>query len=366
MDNLIDRYLGFYADMIGSSVSILSEDVKQNKKFNDVIYDYLNEIVLGNDYVDNKELVNAVGFKASDSKLAFFKLLIDYGIVSRLELKDIGVYRTFMFIVDATMFFISLYSYVNNESVGEYSLDKLSKKIFKEMEFDEGDYLKEQFNKFIEDVEVVFYKFIKLEKVILDITFDSNFKLNTEKFNDSLELVSINYYNEELSSYRGREIEFIRRDYDLDIYKIGLTVLGVKLIKDNLKGKKRKVFIFVPDEVVKKKNSLKSLIAITKIYGFKRNLILTINYSMIKESLEVVNSLISEGYVVAIKKDSEIPNNFDLGNAKYLLLNYYNDDEFNRVYRKCSDEIEFVITNHINKENKDHCIEIGIKYFLKK
>ena len=135
MDNLIDRYLGFYADMIGSSVSILSEDVKQNKKFNDVIYDYLNEIVLGNDYVDNKELVNAVGFKASDSKLAFFKLLIDYGIVSRLELKDIGVYRTFMFIVDATMFFISLYSYVNNESVGEYSLDKLSKKIFKEMEF---------------------------------------------------------------------------------------------------------------------------------------------------------------------------------------------------------------------------------------
>ena len=366
MDNLIDRYLGLYADMIGTSVSILSDEVKDIEKFNDVIYDYLNEIALGNDYVDNKELVNAVGFKASDSKLAFFKLLIDYGIVSRLELKDIGVYRTYMFIVDATMFFISLFSYVNNDGVENFSLDKLSKKIFKEMEFDEVDYLKEQFNKFIEDIEVVFYKFIKLEKVILDITFDSNFKLNTEKFNDSLELVSINYHNEELSSYRGREIEFIRRDYDLDIYKIGLTVLGVKLIKDNLKGKKRKVFLFVPDEVVKKKNSLKSLIAITKIYGFKRNLILTINYSMIKESLEVVNSLISEGYVVAIKKNSEIPNNFDLGNAKYLLLDYYNDDEFNRVYRKCSDEIEFVITNHINKENKDRCMEMGIKYFLKK
>lgn len=366
MDNLIDRYLGFYADMIGSSVSILSEDVKLNKKFNDVIYDYLNEIVLGNDCVDDKELVNAVGFKTSYSKLAFFKLLIDYGIVSRLELKDIGIYRTYMFIVDATMFFISLYSYVNNESVGNLSLDKLSKKIMKEMDFDEGDYLKKQFNKFIEDIEVVFYKFIKLEKVILDIAFDSNFKMISDKFNDSLELVSLKYYNDDLSSFRGREIDFIRRDYDLDIYKIGVMVLGVKLISDNLKGKKRKVFLFVPDDIVKKKNSLKSLIAITKIYGLKRNLILTINYSMINESVDVVSSLNKEGYVVAIKKDSEIPNNFDLGNSKYLLLDYYDDDEFKRIYRKCGDDIELVITNHINRDNKERCIEMGIKYFLKK
>lgn len=366
MDNLIDRYLGLYADMIGTSVSILSDEVKDIEKFNDVIYDYLNEIALGNDYVDNKELVNAVGFKASDSKLAFFKLLIDYGIVSRLELKDIGVYRTYMFIVDATMFFISLFSYVNNDGVENFSLDKLSKKIFKEMEFDEVDYLKEQFNKFIEDIEVVFYKFIKLEKVLLDITSESNFKLDTMKFNDSLEYVSVRYYNDDLASYRGREIEFVRKDYDLDIYKIGVTVLGVKLVKDNLKGNKKKIFLELPDWLVKKKNSLKVLVAITRIYGLKRNLILTINYSMINESLEVVNYLINEGYVVAINKNSEMPNNFDLGNAKYLLLDYYDDDEFGRIYRKCNEDVELVITNHINKENKDRFIEMGIKYFLKK
>lgn len=366
MDNLIDRYLGFYADMIGASVSILSEEVRQNKKFNDVIYDYLNEFALGNDNVDNKELVNAVGFKTSYSKLAFFKLLIDYGIVSRLDLKDIGVYRTYMFIVDATMFFMSLFSYVNNDRVVNVSFEKLSKKVFKEQQFDEEEYLKEQFNKFIEDIEVVFYKFIKLEKVILDITLESNFKLITNKFNDSLELTSIKYFNDDLISYREKEIEFVRKDYEMDIYKIGLMVLGVKLINDNLKGNKRKVFLEISDSILKKKSSLKILIDTTKIYGLRQNLVLAINYSMVRDSLELVNYLKEQDYEVAIIKNSEMPNNFDLGNAKYLLIDYYDDDDFGRICRKCNEDVEVIVTNHISSDKMSRCVAMGVKYFLKK
>lgn len=369
MDNLIDRYLEFYAKGIASCVSILIKNslkqFKLSNKFNDIVYDYLNEVSLGNDLLDNNELINITGLKCDVYTNMMLKLFIDYGVVSRMELKDDETKQSYLFIVDATMFFICVLSYVNADKCGDISFDYCLKKAINQVSFNGVSYFKTFFNASIEEIEVVFYRFIKNEQEILKVLNNDKFKVNYSKIDDKLFLSDISYHNDEILNYGVREVDFVRRNYDINIFKNGLIVLGIDLIKNNLKRNERKIFITIPDMVLKKKSYLKILIDITHIYSFKRNIVLVINYGFTLNDEEVVDYLYNEGYEIAINKDGDMPKNFDLGNAKFLLLDYNNDDEFKRVYKKCIDKYTMIITNNLNKNSRLECMNLGIEYFVK-
>lgn len=369
MDNLVDRYLELNATMITSFVSILVKnglnDFKLSNKFKDIVYDYLNEVSLGEDILDSNELNNITGLKCDINTNMMLKLMIDYGVTSRMELKDKETKQQYLFIVDATMFFISVLKYINTDKCGDISFATVLNKSIREVYFNDLKTFKSVINESIEEVEVVFYKFIKLDKSFINLLDNDNFRITYLLIDDAFKVADIEYHNEELFNFNYKEVNYVKNNYEMDIYKSGLTLITLELVKNLLKGKKEKVFIRVPNKVFSKKSFLKLLIACTHIYSVRKNIVLLVNYSVIKEDDELLDYLIAEGYEVAINKDGDMPKNFDLGSAKYLFLNYSNDDQFTRIYKRAYGKQEFVITNNISKSEKLECMKDGIRFFVK-
>lgn len=368
MDNHIDIYLNFKAYnaflWVQTMAKHYDEDLEISKKVKDVIYDYLNEVLLGEDYASDDELFNVTGVKGERDVTSFIKLLIEYGIVTRKMLKEDNIYKSYLFIVDATMYSIRIFNDKNSMS-GEIAFDEIIKKVMREGTYYNFDVLKDIVQKSSKELEHIFQIFVKKERIMNEAFDSKNYNIEYLKITNSMFLADIVYQNEELLNYEEREVSFVKKNYDFDIYIQGLKELLFDYIQQLLAGNRFKLFVKIPNNILSKKSVLKIITNMLHIFSIRKNIVVVIDFSAFLKDETIMSYLTSLDFIVAINKDCEFPKSFDLETAKYLMIDYFDDDEFKRIYKRTKDNLNLIITNHVTKSERQKCNDQGITYFLK-
>lgn len=370
MDNLVDAYLEFKAYNVENYTKCVMKHYnsrfKLTNKLIDIVYDYLNEVYLSGDYMSNANLTQITGMKLDRDRNSILALFVDYGAVSRMNLKNKEISDTYLFVVDTILFFIRVESLTNTSKFGCDSFESACKKVFKTNEYENDVILKDIFNGYSNEFIALFNSNLKKNNDFNSLVRDNAFEIEYNKLDDELYLAEYTYNNAILENYDQKEVDYVKKNYTMDIFHYSLQLIILDLIEDLLLEEKKKILIRIPKDIVLKKSLLKVIVDETHIYSIKKNIIFVIDYSVTEKDETILDTLYEKGYDIAVNRDMPMPKNFDLGYSKYLLLEYYNDDEFRNIYKKIGDTVGLVITNHLSKVEKLECLGYGIKYFVKK
>lgn len=372
MNGIIDEYLYFKARNITNYVTTviksLNRSFKMPNKMSDIIYDYLNEVYLGKENLDTKALSKITGLKATNDVNYFLKLVIDYGGTTRLSLKDKLICESYVFIANATMFFICMESLTNTNKFGNLSFEDACKKSYKMVGADFQHTLKSAISECDNELMKIFYTNVKKMTKFNAAMSNDHFTYESKKMDSkqAFYMVNLHFHNEELDSYDGREIDYVQCKYDGELYMSGLEMLTIDIIDALLAKEDKKFFIEVPDYIAERKSYIKMLNTVTKLYAIRKNIVFVINYGISVDYPDNVSFLIEKGYDIALMKDRPMPSNFVINDIKYLMIDYSNDDEFARILKRARNSAEIIISNKLSRKDYLICLSLGIEHFLKK
>lgn len=370
MDNLVDQYLEFKAYNISEYTRMVIEyynpRFRLTNKLIDIVYDYLNEIYLGGDYASNTSLTKTTGLSLDADRNSIMALFIDYAVISRMALKSKETSSIYSFIVDTILFFIRIESLTNTSKFGCDSFDSAVKRALRDGEFENEAELNEIFKTNPENFIAFYDDSLRRNNEFNSYIRDNAFELVNHRIDDGLFMSECNYNNEELFKLEEKDVNYVKEKYEVDLFLAGLEIITIDLIQDLLLDQKKKVLVKIPKGIATKKSLMKVVLEKTKVFAVKRNLLLVFDYSVIEKDKNYLSSLYDKGYDFAVNKDGPMPKNFDLGSSKYLLLEYFNDDEFKGVFRRVGESVGVIITNKLNKVDKLECLGLGIKYFIQK
>lgn len=370
MDNLIDSYVLFKADNIYSYLvelnKLSSYNTKISSKYRDMIYDYLNEILIGQDIPTQEVSKKITNLSVKPEENAIYKLLVEFGITTRRELAKKKYFESFKFIVDAIKLFACIEGMTNTSKCGEVDFDSVFSKALRKLNISSEAEIK----RIINANKAVF---VKLFNTSLEKTNDFNqyfascdsYIINETVVDKDSLLIDLEYISDMLISFDEKEVKFISKEYELQIFKNCLEIVCLNIIEDIMKDARKRIFLRIPDEILRKKSYLRVLMETTRVFGLKKNIILLINYNVMNSIDDLYQVLIDKGYTFALNKDVEFEKNFDLFGVKYLFLEYNDDPEFKNIIRKCSDVCELFITNRVSKGDRLKCLEFGITHFIK-
>lgn len=369
MDNLVDSYLLFKSDNVCKYVCELNRfsptSIELPVKLRDIVYDYLNEVYLGNEVLSKEQLVEITNMHVDNISNSIFKLFVEYGVTTRKALKDKTTSEAYRYIVDAIMLFTCVDGMTNTSKCGDVSFDNTFNKAYRKLELNSEKAIKKVINAHPKGFVNIFKDSLSKNDKFNSTIGNSSYIFNNTSIDEKSILIDFEYLNDELFSYEDKEINFVKKDYELDIFRNSLELCCLNVIEDILKGDRKRVFIRIPKEFLMKKANLKVLMDVTHIFGVKRNIILLVDYSLLDSIEGLADTLIDKGYILSINKDKEFGKMFNLFGVKYLFLEYSDDSEFKNIIRKCSDTVEMFITNRIQKRDRLKCLEFGITHFVK-
>lgn len=369
MDNLVDSYLLFKADNVSKYVEELNKfsptSIELPVKLRDIVYDYLNEVLLGNDILDKEKLVEITNMHVDNITNSIFKLLVEYGVTTRKALKTRETADTYRFIVDAIMLFACVDGMTNTSKCGDVSFDSTFNKAYHKLNLQNEKAIKKVINAHPKGFVNIFKTSLSKNDEFNRVLANQTYIFNQTNIDATSLLIDFEYINDDLFSYEAKEIDFVRKDFNPEIFKNSMDLCCLNVIEDILKGDRKRLFIKIPSYILMKKSLVKVLTDCTRIFAVKRNIILLVNYSQLEDVEGLADTLTDSGYTMAINKDREFGKMFNLYGVKYLFLEYSDDSEFKNIIRKCSDTVEMFITNRIQKRDRLKCLEFGITHFVK-
>ena len=371
MNNLVDFYLAFKARTVTDIVELLINkrypDFKLTSSLQDVVYDYLNETCLSADYLTRSALKDITGVKLDQNSNSLLRIFVEYGAVSRAELKsNASLFEIYKFIIDAVIFYTCVCGRSNTRVEGYVNFDDIERETFRDVYLNDSPNLRKAIKHNEEDIRVILMEDLKANDDFNNQLFDPSFKIDYKALGDNLYLGDVVYHNDDLNKYEQHEIDHVRKAYDIDLFLAGTELITLDMIERNLAGGAIKILYKVPEFVLDKKTYLNNFLDTTGIFCVSSNLIPVINYSYTIKNDDIVDQFAHAEYEVGIYKDSKLPSNFNLFEAKYLLLEFEGEDEeFRTVVKRAQTTSDVVIVNEIPKRDALVLLKEGIKYFVK-
>lgn len=371
MNNLVDFYLAFKARTVTDIVELLVEkrypDFKLTNSLQDVIYDFLNETCLSADYLTRNALKDITGVKLDQDSNSLLRIFVEYGAVTRAELKsNSGIFEIYKFIVDAIMFYVGVCGRANTRVVGYVNFDDIEKEVLRSVYLNDSPSLRKAIKRSEEDIRVILMEDLKKNDDFNNQLFDPSFRIDYKAIGDNLYMGEVVYRNDDLNKYEEHEIAHVKKAYDIDLFLAGTELITLDMIERNLAGGAIKILFKVPEFVLDKKTYLNNFLDTTGIFCVSSNLIPIINYSYTVKNDDIVDQFVHAEYEVGIYKDSKLPSNFNLFEAKYLLLEFEGEnEEFKNVVKRAQTTSDIVIVNEIPKRDALVLLKEGIKYFVK-
>lgn len=371
MNNLVDFYLAFKARTVTDIVEMLVKkrypDFKLTSSLQDVVYDYLNETCLSADYLTRNALKDITGVKLDQNSNSLLRIFVEYGAVTRAELKsNVTIFEIYKFIVDAVIFYTAVCGRANTRVEGYVNFDEIERDVLRDIYLNDSQSLRKAIKRNEEDIRVILMEDLKLNDDFNNQLFDPSFKIEYKAVGDNLYIGQVVYHNEDLSKFEDHEIEHVKKAYNIDLFLAGTELITLDMIERNLAGSAIKILYRVPEYVLDKKTYLNNFLDTTGIFCVSSNLIPIINYSYTLKNDEIVDQFANAEYEVGIYKDSKMPSNFNLFEAKYLLLEFEGEsEEFRTIVKRAQATSDVVIVNEIPKRDALVLLKEGIKYFVK-
>ena len=371
MNNLVDFYLAFKARTVSDIVELLVAkrypDFKLTSSLQDVVYDFINETCLSADYLTRNALKDITGVKLDQDSNSLLRIFVEYGAVTRAELKsNAQVFEIYKFIVDATIFYTCICGRANTRLEGYVNFDDLEREVLRDVYLNDSQSLRKAIKKNEEDIRAILMEDLKANDDFNNQLFDPSFKIDYKAVGDNLYIGEVVYNNADLDKYEAHEIEHVKKAYDIDLFLAGTELISLDMIERNLARQGIKILYRVPEFVLDKKTYLNNFLDTTGIFCVSSNLIPTINYSYTVKNDDIVDQFANAEYEVGIYKDSKLPSNFNLYEAKYLLLEFEGEtEEFKNVVKRAQTTSDIVIVNEIPKRDALVLLKDGIKYFVK-
>lgn len=371
MNNLVDFYLAFKARTVTDIAEMLVNkrypDFKLTSSLQDVVYDYLNETCLSADYLTRNALKDITGVRLDQNSNSLLRIFVEYGAVTRAELKsNAQVFEIYKFIVDVIIFYTCVCGRANTRVEGYVNFDNIERDILRDVYLNDSQSLRKAIKRSEEDIRVILMEDLKANDDFNNQLFDPSFKIDYKAVGDDLFIGEVVYQNEDLNKYDTNEIEHVRKAYDIDLFLDGTELIALDMIERNLAGAGIKILYKVPEFVLDKKTYLNNFLDTTGIFCVSSNLIPIINYSYTLKNDEIVDQFANAEFEVGIYKDSKMPSNFNLFEAKYLLLEFEGEsEEFKSMVKRAQTTSDVVIVNEIPKRDALVLLKEGIKYFVK-
>lgn len=354
MNNIVETYLMFKANMVCEYINILAEDIRKvskiPKQLNKLIYKYYDLYLLSDKEIDYEMLKAKTGLNEEIERLVLFYLLIEKDIASKTEFKDKEYYQFYDFLVDSIIVFTELENNRVKQKNIEYD-DNIQKILKKHLEDISNEYIL-LIDKLHDSLEKSYLNAMKCESKFNEIYNTIPYSVSYSKVKRSSELYfeKLRYRNDKLLSESKKDVELINDEFSLDLNLVNIEIASMRILKDIFNGLKRTVFIEIKDDIITKKNNFSKFSSMFKLRFLKEKIIFLVNTSLLDKYEERINYLISDGLCISYIKDCKLTSYEVYKNGGYIIINY---DEIKDNINFTKEHNLEIIANKVNKKDID-------------
>lgn len=355
MNSLVDDYLFYVSSAISNYSKVLLRDDENITldKLTDIIYDYLNEVFLLKRTIGKIDFDHIINIKLQDYENSLLNIIMEYGLIDRVKLKDKSIKKSYVFVVDTINYFINIERNIYKNA--DFLYDRIFQSIMRGTSFIDKAFLKE---KLIENESEI----LKLYKDNCDclkkmnISID-NFGFRTQKISNNMYYLESSYNNEKIYDYNEKEVLYVLKDYQRKIYLNSLENLSLIILKELFENKKNKYFIFVPDYALSK-TFIKKVLKIFNVYAIRDSICLLFDIDYYLKIMDYDD--IFDGYDIGVHIGYDYGID-DFSLAKYMIIEY--DETLDDVIAKNVKNTEIFANGKIGTNNKNKLKDMNIKYF---